>query len=143
MIIIDTGSSDKTVEIARRIWGTDRIFEWNNNFSDARNHSIQEARMDWILLMDGDDEFHKDDTQKFLDLVEHSEKDGHYFKTLSYAGSQAGNDIVTNLNLRLLRNTKKYRFAGAIHEQITCTKGPMDYRNFSSERNTDLSLMVI
>jgi tetratricopeptide (TPR) repeat protein len=83
--------------------------------------------------MDGDDEFNKEHYDKFIRLVNTSVKDGHFFKTLSFTGEKPGKDIVSNLNLRLLKNNKKYRFAGAIHEQLTRVNGKLDYNDFSSE----------
>ncbi|MFA6809138.1 MAG: glycosyltransferase [Eubacteriales bacterium] len=133
MIIIDTGSKDNTVNIAKDFGAKIHYYEWDNNFSNARNYSLQFATKEWILLMDADDEFNKDDSDKFIRLINNSTKDGHYFKTLSYAGEYKGDNIVYNLNLRLLRNTKKYSYIGAIHEQITCNESPIDYSNFSPE----------
>ncbi|NLY43356.1 MAG: glycosyltransferase [Clostridiaceae bacterium] len=133
MIIVDTGSTDNTVEIARKYGANVYSYEWDFNFSNARNKSLEHATMDWILLMDGDDEFDRNDTEKFIQLVNTSQKDGHFFITQSYTGEKPGKDIVSNLNLRLLRNNGKYRFAGAIHEQITTSMGEMDYRNFTTE----------
>lgn len=132
-IIVDTGSTDDTVEIAKSFEAKVFNYKWDDNFSNARNYSIQQASKDWILLMDGDDEFNKEDYEKFIQLVNTSVKDGHYFKTLSFVGNEPGNDMVSNLNLRLLRNIKKYKFIGAIHEQITCVDEKMDYSNFSTE----------
>lgn len=133
MIVIDTGSEDKTVEIAKDFGAKVDYYSWDNNFSNARNYSLQQASGDWILLMDADDEFHKEDYDKFIELINTSTKDGHYFKTLSFAGEKKGNDVVLNLNLRLLRNNRKYHFIGAIHEQITRSDGTMDYKDFSTE----------
>jgi glycosyltransferase involved in cell wall biosynthesis len=133
MIIVDTGSTDRTVEIAKKMGATVKYYQWDNNFSNARNFSLQYASKEWVLLMDGDDEFNKEHYDKFIQLVNTSTKDGHFFKTLSYAGERPGKDIVSNLNLRLLRNNKKYQFVGAIHEQLTCVNGKMDYNYFSTE----------
>ncbi|SHJ76590.1 TPR domain-containing glycosyltransferase [Paramaledivibacter caminithermalis] len=133
MIIVDTGSRDNTVEIAKKFNAKIFYYDWDDNFSNARNFSIQHATKDWILLMDGDDEFNKEDYEKYTKVINDSKKDGHYFKTLSFVGNIPSNDVVSNLNLRLLRNNKKYKFIGAIHEQITCVTDKMDYKNFSTE----------
>ncbi len=138
IIIVDTGSTDNTVEIAKKYGANVAYYQWDNNFSNARNFSLQHASKEWILLMDGDDEFQKEDYETFIKVVNTSKKDGHFFKTLSFAGVRAGKDIVSNLNIRLLRNNKKYEFKGAIHEQITCIDGKMDYKKFSTE---DISIL--
>lgn len=64
IIIVDTGSTDKTVEIAKKFGAEIHYFMWNNSFSDARNESLKYATKDWIFIMDGDDEFSKDDKEK-------------------------------------------------------------------------------
>jgi glycosyltransferase involved in cell wall biosynthesis len=56
IIIVDTGSTDNTVEIAKKY--TDKIYfhEWENNFSKHRNQSISYATGDWLLIIDADEE---------------------------------------------------------------------------------------
>lgn len=56
LIILDTGSEDRTVEIAKRY--TDKVYfrEWNNNFADMRNTSFSYAKGEWILMIDADEE---------------------------------------------------------------------------------------
>jgi glycosyltransferase involved in cell wall biosynthesis len=55
LIIIDTGSSDRSQELARKY--TDKVFsyEWKDDFSSARNYSISKASKDWILILDADE----------------------------------------------------------------------------------------
>ena len=55
LIILDTGSNDNTVEIAKKY--TDKVYfaNWNNNFADMRNMSISYASGDWILILDADE----------------------------------------------------------------------------------------
>jgi len=57
IIIVDTGSTDNTVQIAKRY--TDKIFfhDWEENFSKHRNQSINYATGDWTLIIDADEEF--------------------------------------------------------------------------------------
>lgn len=55
IVIVDTGSTDETLTIARRY--TDKIFyhEWQDHFSDARNAGLAQATGDWILVLDADE----------------------------------------------------------------------------------------
>ena len=61
IIILDTGSKDKTEEIARRY--TDKVFineyNWNDNFAEARNYAKTKATGKWILSIDADEELEK------------------------------------------------------------------------------------
>lgn len=55
MIVLDTGSSDRTVEIARSFGAQVHSFEWCNDFSAARNESLKYAQGDWVLVLDADE----------------------------------------------------------------------------------------
>lgn len=120
MIVVDTGSTDSTVKIAESYGAKVYYFEWNNNFSDARNFSLEKASGDWILIMDADDEFVREDAQKLIDLTKKDGVDAYFMETLSFVGDRPGYDIVMNLNVRLIKNKKEYRFLGTVHEQIAC-----------------------
>lgn len=124
MIIVDTGSTDKTIDIAKEFDAKIIYYNWKNDFADARNVSLSYAKMDWILLMDGDDIFDSKDYDKFKDILTNSdeEHDIYFFNTASFAGSVNG-EIINNPNVRLVRNNKGYKFRGAIHEQITNENG--------------------
>ena len=56
LIVIDTGSTDRTIEIAREHGAQVGYFEWCNDFAAARNASIAAATGDWILFLDADEE---------------------------------------------------------------------------------------
>jgi tetratricopeptide (TPR) repeat protein len=55
MVILDTGSSDRTVEIAKEFGARVYHFEWCNNFSTARNESLKYVRGEWVLVLDADE----------------------------------------------------------------------------------------
>ncbi|MFN4149737.1 MAG: glycosyltransferase family 2 protein, partial [Candidatus Sericytochromatia bacterium] len=56
IILLDTGSTDKTVEIAKNYNAKIFYSDWENDFSKARNESINKATGDWILILDADEE---------------------------------------------------------------------------------------
>lgn len=70
IVIVDTGSTDKTKQICRQF--TDRIFdfEWVDDFSAARNFAFAQATQDYILWLDADDVLSEDDQKKFRKLKE-------------------------------------------------------------------------
>jgi len=55
MIVLDTGSSDRTVEIARQFGAKVYHFTWCNDFSAARNEALKYVRGDWVLVLDADE----------------------------------------------------------------------------------------
>ena len=59
IILVDTGSTDRTVEIARAHGAEVHFRAWDNDFSAARNAALLHARGDWILVLDADEEVSK------------------------------------------------------------------------------------
>ncbi len=118
IILVDTGSTDGTVGIAKGYGAKIYTFEWDDSFSDARNFSIEKAKGKWILLMDADEEFEKSDRELFLEYIKTAKTHGCHFKMLNYSGKTAGSQYSVHNAFRLLRNNGLYRFEGRIHEQI-------------------------
>jgi glycosyltransferase involved in cell wall biosynthesis len=118
MIVVDTGSEDGTVEIARQFGARVFFFEWNGSFSDARNFSLKQANGDWILIMDADDEMHPYKPEEIRKLITDTDADAYFFETISYIGDAPGGEVVKNMNIRLIKNHQGYFFSNPIHEQI-------------------------
>lgn len=57
LVVVDTGSTDRTVEIARDLGATVSHFEWVNDFSKARNETLRRARGEWVAILDADERF--------------------------------------------------------------------------------------
>lgn len=135
IIIVDTGSTDNTVEIADRFGAKISYFEWNGSFSDARNFSLSQATGDWLLLMDADEEFEKEDRDRMIDFVNHSNAHGCHFTILNYIGKRSSKQYTLHNAFRLLRNNGLYEYRGIIHEQICrkdgspIAKGTFDTQN--------------
>ena len=71
IIIVDTGSKDKTKEIAKGFNAKIYDFKWINDFAAARNFSFRKATSDYILWLDGDDFINSEDITKIENLLEH------------------------------------------------------------------------
>ena len=126
IIIVDTGSTDKTVDIAKKFGAKVHYVKWNNNFSEARNESLKYASKDWILILDADDEFYMEDRKTFKVLLDSNldEKAIYYFETLSYYGNSIQNgDIAVNINPRLFKNNRGIHYEGEIHNQLVFVQG--------------------
>lgn len=121
IILVDTGSTDSTVEIAESYGAKIFFYKWDNSFANARNYSLSKASKDWILIMDADDELVKEDKDKVALLINNEENklNAYFGETLSYSGDLKNYNIYSNLNIRFIRNGKGYKFIGDIHEQIT------------------------
>ena len=134
MIVVDTGSTDRTVEIARQSGAAVFEREWGGDFSEARNYSISRANGDWILILDGDERLAQRDAQKLGDLVRNSRADGFkliqrtYLHDASFVCASANpgdylegreySDCVNVSVIRLFRNDPRIRYAGRVHELV-------------------------
>ena len=68
-IVVDTGSTDRTVEIAESMGAKIYHFEWIDDFAAAKNFAISKAKYEWIALLDADEYFLEEDAKKLLFYV--------------------------------------------------------------------------
>lgn len=118
IIVVDTGSTDSTCNLAQQYGAIIHHFPWNDNFSDARNASLELAQGDWILFLDADEELSLGSQEILSHLIENEKIDGYFVKIMNHLGKEGWIETVPDLVFRLFRNKKEYRFRGAIHEQI-------------------------
>ncbi|WP_158630176.1 glycosyltransferase [Cohnella sp. AR92] len=126
IILVDTGSTDSTVDIAKKY--TDNIyhFEWINDFSAARNVSLQYATGKWILCLDADDYMEEKDIAHLRNVLSRLEPEEGIVYHQPYI-SMLGEDERGNLNVskvvRVFPNYMGLLFHRPIHEQVYSTRG--------------------
>ena len=118
IVIVDTGSTDRTIEIAREYSATVIEREWTGSFSDARNASFEAATGDWIIYLDADEVLVPEDTARLRNLTGRTWREAFYLVETSYTGELGDGAAITNNALRVFRNRPHYRFEGRLHEQI-------------------------
>ena len=117
--IVDTGSTDKTVEIAQKY--TDRIFffEWINDFGAARNFSFSKATKEYIMWLDADDVIYEADRQKLKQLKNTLAKNvDMVLMDYRYKKDEFGNVTINQKRERLVKNNKGFKWQGRLHENI-------------------------
>ena len=136
IIIVDTGSTDKTKEIAKSYGALVIEANWENDFSKIRNTSIRKAKGDYILILDPDELIARSDLFKLRSLIDRDEKNktAYSFITRNYtdddkvAGFKPNKDnygegklflgYFPSKKVRLFPNKKEIFFEGAIHELV-------------------------
>ncbi len=73
IVIVDTGSTDRTIEIAESYGARVYNHPWEGSFSKARNYSLKYATCNWILILDADEELSREDAPELKELVKNSE----------------------------------------------------------------------
>ena len=130
LIILDTGSNDSTVEIAKKY--TDKVYfaKWNNNFADMRNISISYASGEWILILDADEKLTNYNRLKdFFSSDLHKKYNSATIELKNIFDDKEERYSISPL-LRIFKNVDGFRYEGAIHEQPKY-KGPI-YNNIAS-----------
>jgi len=120
IIIVDTGSTDQTVEIAQKYTSDIHHFKWIDDFSAARNHAFSKATKDYIMWLDADDYLTEDDQQKLLELKENFDTtiDVALLK-YNLAFDAFGNVIMSNYRERLMKRERNFKWEEPVHECIT------------------------
>lgn len=120
IIIVDTGSTDKTKEIVGLF--TDKIydFKWINDFSAARNYSFSKATKDYILWLDADDVLLEVDRLKLKRVKEILDPSVDVvMMNYNYAFDDKGNVVLSHFRERLLKRAKNFHWNDPIHEFIS------------------------
>ncbi len=118
IIIVDTGSTDKTKQIASEYTKNIYNYEWNDDFASARNFGIDKAVSDFILIIDCDERLLNPETvsNKLSEISDNV--GGVMVKVVSYNDKKEGRDEYSSKMVRLFRNKPNIRFDGIIHEQV-------------------------
>lgn len=123
-IVVDTGSTDRTVEIAEEMGAKVYHFAWINDFSAAKNFAISKARYGWIAFLDADEYFPEQDAKKLLPLLEKLQPyacDG--VETNLVNVNNRGEAISIIAQIRIFRNQPDLRYVRKIHEHLVAADG--------------------
>ena len=137
LIVVDTGSTDATRDVAARLGARVFSFTWVDDFAAARNESIRHASGDWIFWLDGDERLDEANRGKLRTLFEQlrDENAGFIMKQRSAADAAGGETVVFD-QCRLFRNRPDIRWEFRVHEQIE----PAVERAGGVMRTTDIYL---
>jgi tetratricopeptide (TPR) repeat protein len=121
IIIVDTGSTDDTIDIARSHDAVVINAAWTGDFSAARNLSLAAASHPWILVLDADEVWMQTEPNlaEMKRLLSPSQDDvwGYWIQVTSLLGT-SGEERVTDAVCRLFRNDPRIAFQGRIHEEV-------------------------
>ena len=130
IIIVDTGSTDNTKEIAGKFTGKIFDFEWNDDFAAARNESIKHAASDWILILDADEELDENGKEKIKEAIRNPKAEIYSLPQLHYTNkfvNQAGFIEIDHPDfkgcfisqvIRLFKKMEGLHFDYCVHETV-------------------------
>jgi tetratricopeptide (TPR) repeat protein len=118
IVVVDTGSTDRTVEIAESHGARVLHHVWDGDFSAARNASFEAATGDWVMYLDADEVLVVDDVERLRALAGRTWREAFFVTEINHTGDLEDGTAITHDAMRLFRNRPEYRFEGRIHEQI-------------------------
>jgi len=120
MIVVDTGSIDRTVDIAKSYGAKIFNFEWVNDFSKARNFALEQASGQWVIFLDADEYFAGDSIQQIRQIIRTAgdNRGDAVLCLLSNYDSERKQITSSYPTIRIFRNDSKIRYEGTIHEAI-------------------------
>ena len=124
IIVVDTGSTDRTIEIAKSFRATVIEREWRNDFAWARNESIALATQRWIMFLDADEDLTPDSKPALRALKNApAHHDAIWVRCLNESDDYGGTGVMSHALIRIFPNDERIRFRGLIHEFPTLDDG--------------------
>jgi len=120
IIVVDTGSTDGTVELAKNLGARVYYFAWTDDFSAARNYAISKAKGKWIIFLDADEYFTRESSKVLRNVIEQAEDFQADFITSSLTNYNSDSNQLQTV-VRTVRIFKKHPhiyYTGKIHEMV-------------------------
>lgn len=116
IIIVDTGSTDNTKNIASRFNASIYDYQWDDNFSNARNFALKKSNADWNLTLDADEYIVDTDYNTFENFLK--SKNNHIGKIKVLSFFEENNNTMTSQSFISRLSPKGVYFKGSVHEQL-------------------------
>ena len=118
IVVVDTGSTDRTVEVAKSFGALVVPFSWRDDFSAARNESLRQARGDWIFYLDADERLIPAGGEDCLRRAAAAPGIDARSVTIRNYLHTGRDDFNITSNIRLFRKIPGMEFSGEVHERI-------------------------
>ena len=127
IIIVDTGSKDNTIQRAKEYGAKVFEFPWQDDFSLARNFSLEQCRGKWILVLDADEILDQENQEKLKKLLKREELVGFKLKQVSQLDHSLNPEMRILSIVRLFPNHPALRYVGCVHESLVCLDPSLPY----------------
>lgn len=120
IVIVDTGSVDKTVEIAKSFGARIEIHPWKDNFSLHRNQSLKMAQMEWMFIFDADDRLFEGDGEKIKEFLSGCKTD----LARAYVINSASEGNETSFKqIRFIKRGSEFKYKRRVHNSFDIPRG--------------------
>ena len=142
IIVVDTGSEDKTREIARAAGASLYEFVWCDDFAAAKNFALDQCHGDWVVFLYAVEYFDKKSQQKLRVIISKYDKDekiaGFMIPNCNIDENNSNTVLSKDWRLRLFRREADLRYAGRVHESLQDNKSSEPKREFPLLRDLQL-----
>ena len=123
-VVVDTGSTDRTVELAKKLGAKVFFLEWQDDFAAAKDYAIERADGDWIVFLDADEYMTEADARKLPDIfAQLSDREVDGITAMLHNLDDNGRIFSSCSHLRFFRNSADIRYRRRIHEQLVSLSG--------------------
>ena len=118
IVVVDTGSTDNTITVARKLGAKVYSFPWQDDFSKARNFALSKAKGDWLVLLDADEYFTYKTAGNIRQVIHRAKQvDGLLVQLVNFDVDKA--EVQNYFNaLRIVRKQIGLHYEGLIHEEL-------------------------
>lgn len=123
IVVVDTGSTDNTITVARKLGARVYSFPWQDDFGKARNFALSKAKGDWLVLLDADEYFTAKTAGNIRQVIRQAKQaDAILIQMVNYDVDKA--EIQDYFyQLRIVRNQQGLHYEGKIHEELKLSEG--------------------
>lgn len=123
IVVVDTGSTDNTIVVARKLGAKVYSFPWQDDFSKARNFALSKAKGEWLVLLDADEYFTAKTAGNIRQVIRQAQQaDAILIQMVNYDVDKA--EIQDYFyQLRIVCNQQGLHYEGKIHEELKLSEG--------------------
>ncbi|NUL83531.1 MAG: tetratricopeptide repeat protein [Armatimonadetes bacterium] len=117
-ILVDTGSADSTINIAKANGAKVIEREWTDDFSAARNAGLAQATGEWILWLDADERLTPESIEIIRTAAHRPQFGAYYIEIVNLLDGESKENVFVHRAVRLFRRTSFAKWTGRLHEQV-------------------------
>ncbi|MBP2630534.1 MAG: glycosyltransferase [Firmicutes bacterium] len=125
IIVVDTGSTDNTMTIAKQLKANVYSYAWENDFAAAKNFALEKATGNWIIFLDADEYFSPETIGNVKNVIAKyaQQCDAYLLKMINIDVDNNNKHLDDFFAMRIFKNSKELRFLGKVHEELRFLNG--------------------
>lgn len=137
LIVVDTGSTDRTTELAKNAGAQVYFYEWQEDFSAAKNFALQQATGEWILFLDADEYFTEatvGNVRSYLEKINANKNVDAFLCQMFNVDEDQENRLISAFqNVRIFRKDSALFYYNKVHELLVRRNGPLKLANLDAD----------